>query len=194
MRKQLMTAFLYTIVTTLLLGIAYPLGITLLAHLLMRNQADGQLILRNGVVVGSRMIGQVFTGPDYFNSRPSAAGTGYDAANSSGSNLGPTNAALIARVEQSVQSFQSIASWRGSADRSGHRFWLWARSRYNPRGSGVPGYSRSEGEMSHGRRSGISRAGPYRWRQFGILGEPRVNVLELNLALDEKTRSLAKCK
>ena len=107
MRKQFITACLYTLVTTVLLGLGYPLAVTVLAHVLMPAKANGELITQNGVLVGSKLIGQSFTGPSYFNSRPSAAGAGYDAANSSGSNLGPTNATLIARVQQSVQSWQS---------------------------------------------------------------------------------------
>ncbi|MGC2250182.1 MAG: potassium-transporting ATPase subunit C, partial [Acidobacteriaceae bacterium] len=107
MRKQFITACLYTLVTTVLLGLGYPLAVTGLARLLMPAKASGELITQNGALIGSKLIGQPFTGPGYFNSRPSAAGTGYDASNSSGSNLGPTNASLIARVEQSVQSWKS---------------------------------------------------------------------------------------
>lgn len=185
MRKGLITAFLYTIVTTLFLGIAYPLGITLLAHLLMRNQADGQLITRNGVVVGSRLIGQMFTGPDYFNSRPSAAGTGYDAANSSGSNLGPTNAALITRVQQSVQAFQSTHPGLAvpvdivTASGSGLDPDITpAAAEYQ-----VAQVARERG-LANAQVASLVRAHTQS-RQFGILGEPRVNVLELNLALDK---------
>ncbi|MGC2509444.1 MAG: potassium-transporting ATPase subunit KdpC, partial [Acidobacteriaceae bacterium] len=113
MRKQFITACLYTLVTTVLLGLGYPLAVTGLARLLMPAKASGELITQNGALIGSKLIGQPFTGPGYFNSRPSAAGTGYDAANSSGSNLGPTNATLIARVAQSVQS------WKDREDKFG---------------------------------------------------------------------------
>ena len=99
MKKHLLNAVLMTIATTVLLGIFYPLLVTGLAQLFFRAQANGGLIWRNGVVVGSRLIGQPFTGPGYFHSRPSAAGAaGYDATASTGSNLGPTNSQLIARV------------------------------------------------------------------------------------------------
>ncbi len=189
MRKQLITAFLFTIVTTVLLGIVYPLGITLLAHLLMRNKADGQLIMRNGVLIGSRLIGQTFTGQGYFDSRPSAAGTGYDAANSSGSNLGPTNVALITRVGQSVQTFQST--------RPGIAVPV---DLVTASGSGLdPDITPAAAEYQ------VSRVAKGRDlsselveslvqshiqpRQFGMLGEPRVNVLELNISLDELTAS-----
>ena len=93
--QNLRIAVLMTIVTSVLLGVAYPLAVTGLAQVLFRNQANGQLIARNGQIIGSRIIGQAFTSPGYFHGRPSAAGTGYDAANSSGSNLGPTNKKLI---------------------------------------------------------------------------------------------------
>ncbi|HEV3056964.1 MAG TPA: potassium-transporting ATPase subunit C, partial [Vicinamibacterales bacterium] len=90
-KKNLVTAALMTVVTTLLLGIVYPLVVTGLAQALFHDKANGQLIVRNGKVVGSRIIGQAFSSAGYFRSRPSAAGTGYDAANSGGTNLGPTN-------------------------------------------------------------------------------------------------------
>jgi K+-transporting ATPase ATPase C chain len=185
MRKQLTTAFLYTIVTTLLLGVAYPLGIALIAHFTMRNKADGQLITRNGVLIGSRLLGQSFTGPNYFHGRPSAAGTGYDAANSAGSNLGPTNAALITRVQQSVQELQStqpgvsvpvdLITTSGSGldpdltpAAAAYQIARVARER---------GLTNAQVESLVKEHTQL--------RQFGILGEPRVNVLELNLALDQ---------
>src|SRR5262249_54752286 len=99
MKKNLITAVLMTIVTTLLLGIIYPLVVTGLAQLLFPRQANGQLIEKNGRIVGSQIIGQGFSGASYFHSRPSAAGNGYDAANTNGSQLGPTNEKLIDRVK-----------------------------------------------------------------------------------------------
>ena len=109
MKKNLITAVLMTIATTVLLGILYPLLITGLAQLFFRQQANGELIkAKDGTVVGSRLIGQPFSGPGYFHSRPSAAGAaGYDASASSGSNLGPTNAQLIARVNGDVTKLQA---------------------------------------------------------------------------------------
>src|SRR5271163_966661 len=109
MKKNLITAVLMTIATTVLLGILYPLLVTGLAQLIFPKQANGQLIQdKDGVVVGSRLIGQPFSGPGYFHSRPSAAGAvGYDATASAGSNLGPTNAQLIARVNGEVAKLQA---------------------------------------------------------------------------------------
>ena len=108
MKKHLLNAVLMTIATTVLLGIVYPLLVMGLARLFFPAQASGELISRNGVVIGSRLIGQPFTGPGYFHSRPSSAGAaGYDATASSGSNLGPTNAQLIARVNGDVARVQA---------------------------------------------------------------------------------------
>src|ERR1700691_410087 len=106
MKKNLITAVLMTLVTTLLFGLVFPLLITGLAQVLFPKQANGQLITRNDHVVGSRLIGQSFSSPGYFHSRPSSAGTGYDAGNSSGSNLGPTNQSLIARVQSDADRLQ----------------------------------------------------------------------------------------
>src|SRR5689334_20430090 len=102
MLKHLVTATLMTVVTTVLLGIGYPLVVTGLAQVLFPDKANGQLIERDGKVIGSRIIGQPFTSEGYFYSRPSAAGAGYDAGASSGSNLGPTNKKLIDRVAGDV--------------------------------------------------------------------------------------------
>ena len=107
MKKNLMIAVLMTIATTILLGIIYPLVVTGLAQVLFPDKANGQLIQRNGKVVGSRIIGQAFSWPGYFHSRPSAAGNGYDAGNSGGSKLGPTNQELIDRVKADVATLQA---------------------------------------------------------------------------------------
>src|SRR5437870_4132821 len=107
MKKNLLIAVLMTIATTILLGIIYPLVVTLLAQVLFHDKANGQLISKNGAVVGSRIIGQPFASEKYFHSRPSAAGNGYDAANSGGSNLGPTNQKLVDRVKAAVVVAQS---------------------------------------------------------------------------------------
>src|SRR5580692_9389603 len=103
MKKNLLIAVWFTAVTTIMFGIIYPLGITGLAQLFFHDRANGQLIERNGKIVGSRIIGQAFTGPGYFHSRPSNAGAGYDPTSSGGSYLGPTNKALIERVKGDVQ-------------------------------------------------------------------------------------------
>src|SRR4029077_3222230 len=102
--KNLLIAVLMTVVTTLLLGVAYPLVVTGLAQALFPGKANGQLIERDGKIIGSRIIGQSFSAPEYLHGRPSAAGTGYDAANSSGTNLGPTNKKLIDAVKASVEA------------------------------------------------------------------------------------------
>src|SRR3984893_3982318 len=106
MKKQLTVALLFTVVTTLLFGVIYPLAVTWLSGLLFAEKANGSLIVRNGQVVGSKLIGQQFASDKYFHSRPSSAGTGYDASSSSPSNLGPTNQQLIDRVKQDVAKLQ----------------------------------------------------------------------------------------
>src|SRR6266403_4601412 len=105
MKKNLVTAVLMTIATTILLGIIYPLVVTGLAQVLFHDKANGQLIEANGKIIGSGVIGQAFSGPGYFHGRPSAVG--YDAANSNGSQLGPTNKKLIERVQGDVNTLQS---------------------------------------------------------------------------------------
>src|SRR5437870_6970328 len=107
MKKNLLIAVLMTIATTILLGLLYPFVVTALAQLLFHDKANGQLISRNGEVIGSRIIGQAFASDKYFHSRPSAAGNGYDAANSGGSNLGPTNQKLIDRIKSDVATAQA---------------------------------------------------------------------------------------
>src|SRR6185312_2770979 len=107
MKKNLIISILMTIVTTLLLGVIYPLIVTGLAQLIFHDKANGQLIVKDGQVVGSRIIGQGFSEPGYFHSRLSAAGNGYDAANSAGSNLGPTNQKLIDRVKADTERLQA---------------------------------------------------------------------------------------
>src|SRR5262245_13011614 len=104
LKRNFITAVLMTIVTTVLLGVAYPLVVTGLAQVLFPDKANGQLIERGGKIIGSRIIGQAFSSPGYFHGRPSAAGTGYDAANSAGSNLGPTNKKLVDAVKAAVDA------------------------------------------------------------------------------------------
>ncbi len=184
MKKNLMTAILMTLVTTLLLGLLFPLVVTGLAQLLFPQQANGQLITRNGKVVGSRLIGQSFSSPGYFHSRPSSAGTGYDAANSSGSNLGPTNQALIARTQGDAKRLQTenpgaaipmdLLTTSGSG----------LDPDISPEAAEfqVPRVAKERGVSDDVVRDKVRQHTEY--RQFGFLGEPRVNVLELNLALD----------
>src|SRR5438270_4799916 len=104
MKKDFINSVLATLVLTLILGIVYPLVVTVLAQVLFHENANGQLLWRDGQLIGSRIIGQPFTGPSYFHSRPSAAGAGYDAGASGGSNLGPTNTQFVQRVNVATQS------------------------------------------------------------------------------------------
>jgi potassium-transporting ATPase KdpC subunit len=193
MKKHLLTAILMTIATTVLLGVLYPLLVTVLARLFFPTQADGNLIPRNGVVVGSRLIGQPFTGPGYFHSRPSAAGAaGYDASASSGSNLGPTNAQLIARVNGDVARVQ--------AENPGVPVPV---DLVTMSASGLDPDITPAAAAFQVRRVALERKATEADikklvqqhtanRQWGFLGEPRVNVLELNLALDERFPPAAK--
>jgi len=182
MKKHIVTACLYTAITAVLLGVIYPLLITGLAHLAFPAKANGSLIARNGEVIGSQLVGQPFTGPTYFHSRPSAAGTGYDAANSSGSNLAPTSKALVDRVAASV-STETAASpvpvdlVTTSASGLDPDITPAAALYQVPRLAsqrGLPEAIVRQLVMSH--------IDP---RQLGLLGEPTVNVLDLNLALDQ---------
>ncbi len=188
MKKNLITAVLMTIATTVLLGILYPLLVTGLAQLIFPQQANGELIKgKDGAVVGSRLIGQPFSGPGYFHSRPSAAGAaGYDASASGGSNLGPTNAQLIARVNGDVAKLQAenpgtpipvdLVTTSGSGldpDISP------AAAQFQIRRVAAE-RKIAEAEVAHLVQENSEN------RQWGFLGEPRVNVLELNLALDAR--------
>ena len=111
MRRNLITAILYTLITTVIFGLAYPFVVTGIAQVFFKDKANGQLLQRNGQLIGSRIIGQPFTAAGYFHSRPSAAGNGYDAANSSGSNYAPTNKKLIDRVAGDVSALLRRNLW-----------------------------------------------------------------------------------
>src|ERR1035437_9143905 len=193
MKKHMVTAVLYTVVTAVLLGVVYPLAVTGLAHVFFPRQAEGSLIHRaDGTLVGSRLIGQTFAGPGYFWSRPSAAGNGYDAGNSGGANYAPTNSALATRVAGTVQTL-------------------------NPKGTNGPVPIDLATAAGSGLAPDISPAAAYYQvarvaaerhisedavrnlvsdhvtpRQFGLLGEPRVNVLDLNLDLDKTAPASSK--
>jgi K+-transporting ATPase ATPase C chain len=183
MKKQIITSLLYTAVTAVLLGIVYPLAITAIARVCFPYQANGQLIHNSaGELIGSKLIGQPFTGSGYFHSRPSAAGTGYDAGASSASNLGPTNKALVDRVAQSVAIEQNggpvpidlvTASGSGLDPDISPASALYQASRV----------ARERHLSEDAVRQLIAQQ--ITPRQFGFLGEPRVNVLSLNLKLDE---------
>lgn len=180
MKKQLLTTVLYTVITTVLLGLAYPFAITGIAQLVFPHKANGELLYKNNVLIGSTLIGQPFTGAGYFHSRPSSAGTGYDATSSSGSNYGPTNRALIDRVDASVGVEGSpVPIDLVTASGSGLDPDITpAAALYQ-----VPRLAR-ETHLDPGLLTTLVEA-HITQRQFGILGEPRVNVLELNLALDD---------
>jgi potassium-transporting ATPase KdpC subunit len=184
--RNFVVAILMTIVTTVIVGVVYPIGITAIAQVVFPEKANGQLIARDGTVIGSRIIGQGFSSPGYFRSRPSAAGTGYDAANSAGSNLGPTNKKLIDAVTANVE----------------------AAKKENPNApvpidlvttsaSGLDPHitpANAEFQLPRvARERGMSEADLRRiveahteGRQLGFFGEARVNVLELNLQLDRE--------
>ncbi len=186
MKKNLITAILMTIATTILLGIIYPLVVTALAQLIFPKQANGQLIQKNGTTVGSSLIGQNFSSAEYFHPRPSFAGNGYDAVNSNGSQLGPTNQKLIDRVKGDVSSVQPenpgipvpIDLVTGSASGLDPHITP-AAAEFQ-----LPGVAKERGATVDQVRALLAKHTED--RQFGFLGEPRVNVLELNLELDER--------
>jgi K+-transporting ATPase ATPase C chain len=186
MKKNLITAVLMTVATTILLGIIYPLVVTGLAQLIFPKQANGQLIQRGGKVIGSSIIAQGFASPGYFHPRPSFAGNGYDPTNTSGSQLGPTNQKLIDRVKGDVASAQ--------AENPGARVPI---DLVTGSGSGLdphitpaaadfqlPRVAKERGITVDQLRALVQKHTAD--RQFGFLGEPRVNVLELNLDLDQQ--------
>jgi K+-transporting ATPase ATPase C chain len=184
LKKNFVTAILMTVATTVLLGIIYPLVVTGIAQVLFPKKANGQLIEVNGKVIGSHIIGQAFAGERYFHSRPSAVG--YDATNSNGSQLGPTNQKLIDRVKGDVATAQ--------AQKPGTPVPI---DLVTASASGLDSdITPDAGEFQLARVAkarGVSEAMLRQvvaehtsGRQFGFLGEPRVNVLELNLALDER--------
>jgi potassium-transporting ATPase KdpC subunit len=184
--RNLIVSVLMTIVTTIILGLIYPLVVTGMAQLLFPDQANGRLIEQNGKVVGSRLIGQGFSSPGYFRPRPSAAGSGYDAANSAGTQFGPTNKKLIDAVKANVEAARKenpnvpvpidlVTSSASGVD-----------PHISPAAAAfqVPRVARERG-MSEPSVQALVTANT-EGRQLGFLGEPRVNVLELNLALDRE--------
>ena len=186
--KQLAIAIKITILFTLLTGLVYPLAVTGLAQLIFPRQANGSLIEAKGKVVGSELIGQSFSRPEYFHGRPSAAGNGYDGTASGGSNLGPTSQKLIDRVRDDAKKFR--------AENPGFTGPIPADLTTSASGLD-PDISPASAEAQVARVAaarGVSAgrmqqlvAAHTEDRQFGILGEPRVNVLQLNLALDQAT-------
>jgi K+-transporting ATPase ATPase C chain len=186
LRTNLVVSVLMTGVTTVLLGVVYPLVVTGLAQVLFPDQANGQLIYRDGRLVGSRLIGQRFSSPGYFRSRPSAAGpAGYDATASGGTNLGPTNALLV----DVVRARTAAARRENPAVPVPIDLVTSSASGLDPHVSPaaavfqVPRVARERGlSEATVRRLVTAFTAP---RDLGFLGEPRVNVLLLNLALDE---------
>lgn len=184
MRKNLIISIVYTAVTAVLLGIVYPLLMTGLAQVFFHDQANGQLVTENNTIIGSRIIGQAFIGDRYFHSRPSAAGNGYDASSSGGSNFGPTNKKYVDRVAGDVAALQTTSPGQSVPI-----------DLVTTSGSGLdPDITPAAAEFQIqqvAKARGMSEekvkalvAKNTTERQFGVLGESRVNVLELNLDLD----------
>jgi potassium-transporting ATPase KdpC subunit len=193
MKKHLTTAFLMTIATTILLGVLYPLLITVVAQVLFKDKANGQLRYRNGVAIGSRIIAQPFTSAKYFHPRPSAAGNnGYDAGNSGGTNFGPTNQKLIDRIQADAKTLhdenpsQPIPVDLITTSASG------LDPEITPAAAEfqIPRVARERGLPESTIRDLVQKHTDQ--RDLGLLGEPRVNVFELNLALDDLSRQAPK--
>jgi potassium-transporting ATPase KdpC subunit len=185
MKKHLVTALLMTISTTILLGVIYPLVVTALAQLLFRDKANGQIITRNGEAIGSRLLAQPFASAKYFHPRPSAAGNGYDAANSGGTNFASTNQKLIDRIQADAKILhaenpnQPIPVDLLTTSASG------LDPEISPAAAEfqIPRVARERGIQESILRDLLQKH--IYQRDLGLLGEPRVNVLELNLTLDE---------
>jgi K+-transporting ATPase ATPase C chain len=186
MWREFKPAIIITLLLTALCGVVYPLAITGAARLLFPKQAAGSLIERGGKVVGSELIGQNFSKPEYFHPRPSAAGNGYDAANSSGSNLGPTNPALADRLAKDAAQFR-----KDNPDYSGPI----PADAITASGSGLDPDISPANALAQAPRIAIARgitvkavndliARDRKGRDLGFIGEPRVNVLRLNMDLD----------
>jgi potassium-transporting ATPase KdpC subunit len=184
LRAQLKISILFTLITAVILGILYPLAVTAIGQLAFAHQANGQLITRNNQIIGSQIIGQTFASDRYFHGRPSAAGNGYDATSSGGSNYGPSNQKLLARIAGDVAQYAANGNGQPvpidlvTASGSG------LDSDISPAAAlyQVPRVAKVRG-LSNDTVQNLVLS-EVQGRQFGLLGEPRVNVLALNLALD----------
>lgn len=191
MWQQFIPALRITLVMTLVTGLLYPALVTGIAQLIFPKQANGSLLMRDGQVIGSELLGEAFTRPEYFHPRPSAAGNGYDASASGGSNLGPTNSKLLDRVKESVAAYR-IATLDSTAQVPADAVLASA--------SGLDPHITPENAALQTSRVAKARGvelglvmglvkKTQEGRDLGVLGEPRVNVLRLNLALDERFRA-----
>ncbi len=189
MRRQLPTAILVFVAFSLLVGVGYPLVVTGIAQVAFGSKADGSLVVRDGAVVGSALIGQSFEGPQYFHPRPSAAGNGYDAMASGASNLGPSNTALLDATARRTDDFRR-ANGLGADERV-------PVDAITASGSGLDPHISPPNARLQARRVAEARGVSLdlvlglvdeatEGRPLGIFGDPGVNVLELNLALDER--------
>jgi K+-transporting ATPase ATPase C chain len=189
MWKQILPGLRIKLFMTVLLGVGYPLLVTGICRIVFPHAADGSLITAGGRIVGSELIGQNFRQPEYFHPRPSAAGNdGYDAASSGGSNLGPTSAKLIGRVRTSIEAFRrDNPDYRGPVP----------ADLLTVSASGLDPHISPDAARAQARRIALARgvaldhvtamiAEHTEGRTFGLLGEPRINVLKLNLAMDER--------
>jgi len=194
MKQILIPAVLVTLVLTVLTGLVYPLMVTGLSQMIFHREANGSLIEVDGKVVGSELIGQKFTRPEYFHGRPSAAGDGYDAANSAATNLGPTNQHLVDRVRDDIKKFrQENPTYTGPIPAD---LLTTSASGLDPHISPASAFAQVDRvAKTRGVAPDVVRGKVEQHverRQFGIFGEPRVNVLLLNLDLDRTLSVLRK--
>jgi len=190
LRQQLRPAIIALILLTLITGCIFPMVLFALGRLLFPDQAAGSLVTRNGVVVGSRLIGQSFTRPEYFQPRSSAAGNGYDATQSSGTNLSPSNPKLIDSVRQSAQDYRKRNGLAPDATVPIDAVTSSASGldpHISPENAAlqVPRVAHARGVTEDVVRRLLAEH--TQGRQLGFMGDPRVSVLELDLALDQTT-------